>query len=203
MAIITFATYLAVTITSIIVNVVPAFAPPTWLVLSLYKINHPQIDLLALAFFGVVGSVIGRYVMYRYSELFGKYIPKKEVENLRYFRKFIGETNPRVFIETLVFSMSPLPSNFLFIAFGLSEVNIQPVLVGFFLGRLLSYTFLIQASFKSFTYFSNYFGAGETRIIIDLLGVLFAVIVIFIRWKKVYISTEGVKKKLSKFFGSK
>lgn len=190
--------YLEVTFVAILVNVVPAFAPPTWLVLALYKINHPYLNLLALAFAGVVGSVIGRFVMYKYSEALGKYVPKKEVENLRYFRKFVGETKPRVFIETFLFSLSPFPSNFLFIAFGMSEVNLQPVLVGFFLGRLLSYSLLIQASFSSFGYLSGYIGSDTATLAADLIGLVFAVIVIFIRWKKVYLRAHEWKEKFLK-----
>ena len=188
--------YIIVMLYSIFVNVVPAFAPPTWLVLSLYKINRPQLDIIELALFGVIGSVIGRYVMYKYSQFFGKYIPKKGAENLRYFRKFVGETDPRIFLETFLFSLSPFPSNFLFIAFGLSSVNITPVIVGFFLGRLLSYTFLIDASFRSYSYLSASFGSNEIRIAADVLGVIFAIAVIFIRWKKVYISSHDFKEKL-------
>jgi len=193
-------TYLSVAVTTIVVNVVPALAPPTWLVLALYKINHPYLDILGLAIFGVIGSVVGRYLMYKYSQFFGKYVPKKEVDNLRYFRKFVGETDPRVFIETFLFSLSPLPSNFLFISFGLSSINITPVLFGFALGRLLSYTFLIDASFRSFAYLSASFGGTEVRIAADVLGLLFAIAIIFIRWKKVYISAHGWKLRLKKLF---
>lgn len=190
--------YLEITLVSIFVNVVPAFAPPTWLVLALYKINHPYLNLLALALAGVVGSVIGRYIMYKYSEVLGKYVPKKNAENLHYFRKFVGESNNRVFIETFLFSLSPFPSNFLFIAFGMSEVNLQPVLVGFFLGRLLSYSLLIQASFSSYSYFAGYIGNGTATLAADLIGLVFAVIVIFIRWKGVYLRAHEWKEKFLK-----
>lgn len=194
------ASYIEVLLTSIAVNVVPALAPPTWLVLSLFKINRPEFNLILLALVGVIGSVIGRYVMYKYSQYFGKYVPKKEAENLHYFRKFIGETKPRVFIETFLFSLSPLPSNFLFISFGLSGVDLEPVLIGFFLGRLLSYSLLIYASFRFFTYFSIFVSASQLRIAVDILGALFAVAIIFIRWKNIYFKAHEWRRKLEKFF---
>lgn len=43
--------YLEATFLAFLVNVIPAFAPPTWIVLSLYKINNPQFNSVALAFF--------------------------------------------------------------------------------------------------------------------------------------------------------
>ena len=196
-------TDLSIIVTSIIVNVVPAFAPPTWLVLSLYKINHPYINLLSLAILGVVGSVIGRYIMYRYSELFGKYVPKKQADNLKYFKKLVGGNDLEVFFGALLYSLSPLPSNFLFISFGLSEMKATPVFLGFALGRLVSYTFLIDASFRSFSYFSVFFGVNELRYAIDILGVVFAVFIIFVRWKNVYARSHELKKKLISLFKGK
>lgn len=188
--------YLQLAFISSIINAIPAFMPPTWLVLSMYKVNHPALNVIAIALFGVIGSVIGRYVMYKYSKLFGKYVPKKQAINLSYFRKFVGKGELKLYLGTFIYSLSPLPSNFLFIAFGLSGVNLVPVLLGFCLGRLLSYILLVSASFRTFSYFSLFIDTKEARIITDLLGIAFAVLVIFINWEKVYLRTNKLKKKM-------
>ena len=194
--------YLYVTLFSFIVNVIPAFVPPTWTILSLYKINNPAISTLALAFFGVLGSIAGRYVMYRYSHFFGRYVPKKDAENLSYFRKLVGDKGFGLFFGTFLYSLSPLPSNFLFIAFGLSGVNIPLVLLGFALGRFLSYSLLIGASFSSFSILSGILGIKHLKYIVDVLGVIFAISIIFIKWKKVYAVINRLKKNLARLVPS-
>lgn len=176
--------YLEATVLVFLVNVIPAFAPPTWIVLSLYKINNPQCNSLVLAFFGVIGSVAGRFVMYRYSRAVGGYIPQKYADNLSYFRKFIGEKKLGLFFGTLIYSLGPFPSNFLFIAFGVSSAEVLPVLGGFALGRAISYASLVYASFRVFVFF-EFFGVENVRYVADLLGIVAAVSIIFINWRRV------------------
>lgn len=173
--------YLAVTFTTFVVNVIPAFAPPTWIVLSLVKVNSPGLDIIALAFFGVFGSVAGRTVMYFYVRVFRRYIPQRNVENLDFLKRIVGENKTRLMLGSFLFSLSPLPSNFLFISSGISALKIIPILIGFALGRFLSYSILI---FTSYSLFLGLFGLDNIRIIANLAGVLAAVSIIFIDWKK-------------------
>jgi len=177
--------YLEVTFLSLIVNVIPAFTPPTWIVLSLYKINNPQLNSLAIAMLGVIGSVSGRFVMYLYSKALGRFIPQKYADNLNYFKKFVEERKLGIFLGTLIYSLVPLPSNLLFIAFGASSVKVLPVLAGFALGRAISYTAIVYASFRAFVFFES-FGIENLRYLADLLGILAAVAMIFIDWRKVF-----------------
>jgi membrane protein YqaA with SNARE-associated domain len=187
--------YVAVTLIAFLVNVIPAFAPPTWIVLSLYKINNPQLNSLVLAFCGVIGSIAGRFVMYLYSRVLGKYIPQKQADNLNYFRRFIGEKKLGLFLGTFIYSLGPFPSNFLFIASGISGIEILPVLAGFALGRIISYASFVYISFRAFVFF-EFFGIETVRYIADLLGILATVCVIFIDWRKVLEKTTNSKHKL-------
>lgn len=177
--------YLEATFLVLLVNVIPALAPPTWIVLSLYKINNPQLNSLALALVGVIGSVSGRFVMYLYSKALGRFIPQKYAGNLNYFKKFVEERKLGIFLGTLIYSLVPLPSNLLFIAFGASSVKVLPVLAGFALGRAISYTSIVYASFRAFVFLES-FGIENLRYLADLLGILAAVAMIFIDWRKVF-----------------
>ncbi len=147
---------------ALLVNIVPAFAPPTWILLSIFEINNPSLNSFVLALFGVIGSVSGRFVMYLYSTIVGKYVPRKQADNLNYFKKFVMERRLGVFEATFLYSLSPLPSNFLFITFGISRAKVLPVLVGFALGRLVSYSILVYLSLKASVYF-HFFGIGNVR----------------------------------------
>jgi membrane protein YqaA with SNARE-associated domain len=175
--------YLEVTFVAFLVNVVPAFVPPTWIVLCIFAINNPHLSSLSLAFSGVIGSVAGRFVMYLYSKQLGKYIPHKYAENLEYFKKFIEERKLGLFLGTLLYSLSPLPSNFLFLAFGLSRVELLPVIAGFAIARIISYSSVVYLSTKAFAHLT-FLGIENVRRIADLLGLLAGVSVIFIDWRK-------------------
>jgi len=187
--------YAEVTLMAFIVNIVPAFAPPTWIVLSLYKIQYPGMSSLALAFFGVLGSVIGRFVMYHYSRVIGKHVPQRYADNLKYFRKFIEGKKLGLFLGTFIYSLSPFPSNFLFMASGISGISVLPLVVGFALGRFVSYASLIYVTYETFGYFHG-FGAGNMKLLADLFGIVASILIIFVDWKKMYEKTEKTKEKV-------
>ncbi len=42
--------YLEVAFTTFVVNIVPIFAPPTWIVLCLFKVNRLELNTLWVAF---------------------------------------------------------------------------------------------------------------------------------------------------------
>lgn len=177
--------YLGVTFTAFVVNTIPAFAPPTWIVLCMLKINRLELNSLLVAFFGVIGSVAGRFVMYQYSAMLGKHIPQKQAENIGYFRRLLERKKVGPFIATFIYALSPLPSNFLFIALGISRVKLLPVIAGFAAGRFISYAFLVHASSVAYT-FAEGFGMQNLRYIADIIGLLAAASVVFIDWKKVF-----------------
>lgn len=178
--------YIEITVISFAVNVIPAFVPPTWLVLSFYKINNPMLNVAAITFFGVIGSVVGRYLMYVYSKFFANYLPKKEEKNLSYFKKFVAGNEFNLSVGTFLYALTPLPSNFLFISLGLSKTNIKPALLGFALGRFLSYFTLITVSMRAYSYLSRYVSGSAMSIIVELLGLFFAILIMFVNWKNVY-----------------
>lgn len=138
--------------------------------------------------------------MYLYSKLLGRFIPQKCSDNLNYFKKFIEDRKLGLFLGTLIYTLSPLPSNFLFIAFGASSVEVLPVLAGFALGRALSYACLVYASFKAFVFF-KFFGVENVRYVADLLGILAAVSIIFIDWRKVVEKIKGKDKGSGEIMG--
>jgi len=158
-----FLIHLQVIIMAFIVNVIPAFAPPTWIVLGLYKINYPELNYIALAFSGVIGSVSGRSVLYLYSKYFSKILPQNRLENISYMGNFIKNRKMGLFFSTFIYSLNPLPSNFLFISSGISGVRILPIISGFAVGRGISYLSLMYASHK-FLFMFGVFAMDNMRL---------------------------------------
>jgi len=174
-------------------NILPAFAPPTWATLSYFKLRNPSLSTFELALVGVVASTLGRFVLYLYSYYLGRrVITGKRAENLYYLKRLIEEHGP--FIGSFLYALGPLPSNFLFIVAGLSGARVLPILAGFFLGRLISYTTLIYISFKLFGRAAELL--EEYRWLLDVVALAAAVALVFVDWKSVYERVELFKLNL-------
>lgn len=175
--------YVEVILLAFLANVVPAFVPPTWMVLSLYHIDHPFLNTPIVVFLGVVGSVGGRFVMYYYSRLLGRYVPNKYAENLKSFRSLFEKRKFGLFIGSFIYSIGPLPSNILFIASGIARTEILPILGGFAFARGVSYLLLISASLRVFS-FLEVLGVPYVKDIINVLGIVAGIAVALVDWKK-------------------
>lgn len=67
-------------------NIIPVFAPPTWIVLTYFYIVHPQ-NLFLLIFIGVTASTCGRYVLAILSrKIFNKFASKEKKEEMELIR---------------------------------------------------------------------------------------------------------------------
>jgi membrane protein YqaA with SNARE-associated domain len=175
--------YVEVILLAFLANVVPAFVPPTWMVLSLYHIDHPFLNTPIVVFLGVVGSVGGRFVMYYYSRLLGRYVPNKYAENLKSFRSLFEKRKFGLFIGSFIYSIGPLPSNILFIASGISRTEILPILGGFAFARGVSYLLLISASLRVFS-FLEVLGVPYVKDIVNILGIVAGIAVALVDCKK-------------------
>lgn len=175
--------YLEVLLLAFLSNVVPAFAPPTWMVLSIYQIDHPLLDTLVIVFLGVVGSVVGRLVMYYYSRLLSKYVPAKYAENLASFKALFEKRRVGIFVGSFIYSIGPLPANILFIASGVARAEIWPILGGFALARVVSYMLLVYASLHIFS-FLEVVGGSYVKDVVNILGIIAGIAVALVDWKK-------------------
>jgi membrane protein YqaA with SNARE-associated domain len=193
--------YVVALLTSFLTNLTPVFAPPTWIVLFLYKVNNPELNSVVLALFGVVGSVAGRFVMYLYSKILGKHIPERFTTNTSYLREIMGKKRRGLFLGSFAYSLSPFPSNFLFIGSGISGIEVLPILGGFAVGRTISYASLVYGFYKFFTFLETSSlspGIDNMRLLGNVVGILAAVSIIFVNWRRVF---DRVKNAITIFSG--
>lgn len=127
------------------INVLPAFAPPTWLVLVLFKLNwhlHPA----ALVVLGAIAAASGRFCLASATgRLRGRLSPKRR-ESLEALKGYLTGHRGRSALGLALFTLSPLPSAQLFEAAGLIAAPLLPVTAVFFAGRLVSYSLYIGAA---------------------------------------------------------
>lgn len=192
-------TYLIASLIIILINVVPAFMPPTWTIISYVYIIH-DVNLLLLSVIGAVSSSIGRFLLARFSNLFSSsYFKGYFKENMHYVGMKIRGSHFRMFTIAFIWAISPIASNPLFIAAGLASRKIGSLLSGFFLGRSLSYFFLAYTAKIVVENFNDIFYGSVLdirKIIVNAIGIFLIFIYVFIDWKELFVN-----KRIRFYFG--
>jgi uncharacterized membrane protein YdjX (TVP38/TMEM64 family) len=179
------ADYIYLMLSVFVLNAIPAFMPPTWVLLALAKLNDSSFDPLALTVVGAFASTAGRAVLYCFSSFFRRFFNKDMELHADEIHKFFEKKGKELFFGTFLYALSPFPSNLIFIANGLTKTDYRPVFAGFFLGRLVSYYVLIALSQNLFFTLNNYTGNQlMTTYALEALGIIAAFSVVFVDWKK-------------------
>ena len=166
-----------------IINIIPAFMPPTWMLLSFvgFTLHFSNYSLVIFSVFAAVAAVSGRAILALFSDriIRNRFLSKRTKENIDIIK--INIEKRKVFLTSffLLFAFSPFPSGQLFLAYGLTGLKLRFAVIPFFIGRLASYLFwaftaseiserLVISDFKSGAFFSLYF-------ILAQIGTLFLV----------------------------
>ena len=185
--------YLGIFLVILGVNMSPILMPPSWIVLTSFHLLDPNLNILLLAVVGATGATIGRYFLKRISGIFRKFVGTEQKSNLDVIGKYLNNKKYGYLITSFLFGATPLPSNILFITYGLMRVKSVGIYVGFWFGRTISYIIMI--------YFGNavlrpFFEIFEDRLVGILLidGVGIGMIFIFasINWT-VLITERKIK----------
>ena len=131
-----------------LLNVIPAFAPPTWMVFSFLGFHFPEYGGPEVAVAGALAATAGRVTLAKLSRVVirQKFMSENGRRNVDAIRENLqGRTKLTVGLF-LLYAFSPLPSNYLFIAYGLTAMDLKLIAIPFFLGRSVSYSFWRKAS---------------------------------------------------------
>jgi hypothetical protein len=131
-----------------VLNVIPAFAPPTWMTLSYIGLTAPDMSPLLLALTGAVAATLGRLSLAKLSRVIvrGKALGEQTRKNVDRVKIELEKHRAFTFGAFLVYAFSPLPSNYLFIAYGLTTLRLPLVAAPFFIGRFVSYSFWVTSA---------------------------------------------------------
>jgi uncharacterized membrane protein YdjX (TVP38/TMEM64 family) len=132
--------YLAAIAAIILLNILPAFAPPTWMALVFFLINYDA-NPIALVILGVISATTGRAILAWCFRKFAHLIPSKFSKNMEYAGKYIEIRPGRRYAILALFLISPVSSAQLFEAAGMMKsIKLKPLLTAFALGRTFSYS---------------------------------------------------------------
>ncbi len=128
-------------------NASPLLMPPTWIVLSsLYAVDPAGFDPLALALVGATGATAGRMILKRASGMFRRFAAGEQRSRLDAIGAYLNGKRYGYAAASFLFAATPLPSNMLFVAYGLMGARSAGLYAGFWAGRAVSYYVMISVS---------------------------------------------------------
>ena len=107
--------------------------PPSWIVLTSFYLLDPTLNIVLLAVVGATGATIGRFFLKRISGLFRKFVGEEQKSNLDMIGDYLNKKKYGYLIASLLFGATPLPSNILFITYGLMRAKSVGIYVGFWM----------------------------------------------------------------------
>lgn len=181
--------YFVLALVVFIMNIIPAFMPPTWLILTIFYIQF-HLGLVPAVIIGAIFATLGRVCLALLSRYYLEpYLPKTIKENFlalgEYFKKHTRLTAPVV----VAYAFLPIPSNQVFIIAGFSNLNLTLISLSFLFGRIISYTFWVSVSNAAVTRLDNVFsdylfnGGG---IAAEIFSFSIIILVGLIPWKRVF-----------------
>jgi len=184
------------------INAAPILMPPTWIVLSSFFALDSSLDPLLLALVGATGATIGRLILKNLSGFFRRFVGKEQKSNLDAIGNFLNRKKFGYVLTSFLFAATPLPSNMLFVAYGMMRAKSIGLYFGFWLGRVLSYYIMITISSVILTPFLELFEDKIIGILVaDVLGIGVVVVFTCINWQILLLERklQFVRPKLWRF----
>ena len=191
--------YIGIFLLLIAVNAAPILMPPTWSILSSFYALDSSLDPVVLALVGATGATIGRLFLKRISGFFRRFVGKEQESNLDAIGNFLNKKKFGYTLTSFLFAATPLPSNMLFVAYGMMRAKSIGLYIGFWFGRVVSYYIMITISEAVLTPFLQLFEDKIIGIIMaDIVGIGSVVFFTCINWKILLIERKlkFVKPKL-------
>lgn len=174
-------------------NALPILMPPSWIVLSTFHAFDPTLNLVALSVIGATGSTIGRFLLKNISGFFRKFVGPEQQSNLDVIGNFLNQKRYGYILASFLFAATPLPTNMLFIAYGLMKAKSFGLYVGFWFGRVFSYYVMLSISKIVLTPFLQIFEERYVGILLlDGIGICSIFLFASINWT-LLITTRKLK----------
>ena len=166
------------------INAAPILMPPTWIVLSSFFALDSSLDPFLLALVGATGATIGRLILKNLSSFFRRFIGKEQESNLDTIGNFLNKKKFGYTLTSFLFAATPLPSNMLFVAYGMMKAKSIGLYIGFWCGRLVSYYIMITISEAILVPFLQLFEDKVIGIIVaDIVGIGSVIFFTCINWQ--------------------
>jgi hypothetical protein len=180
---------LLVFVLTIVLNVVPLFMPPTWMLLSWFYFNY-SIPVLLLALVGAAAATIGRGLLALLFRRIGlRLLPERWQRNIGELSRQAEQRLVVGLAAYVAFLLGPLPSEQLFIAMGIARTPLTIPLAVFAVIRFLGYLIWITTASVVAMSLDDLLrpGTGGTvGIVVQILSMLLLFGLMQIDWQRLF-----------------
>jgi hypothetical protein len=175
--------YFGIFLVLIGINAAPILMPPSWIILTSFYLLDPTLNIIILAVVGATGATIGRFFLKKISGYFRRFVAEEQKSNLDIIGDYLNRKKYGYVVASFLFGATPLPSNMLFITYGLMRAKSIGIYVGFWFGRIISYIIMIYFGNAVIAPFLEIFEDRLTGILlIDGVGIGVVVLFASINW---------------------
>jgi len=190
--------YFGILLILIGVNASPILMPPSWIILTSFHLLDPTLNIVLLAMVGATGATLGRFLLKKFSGYFRRFVGEEQKSNLDTIGNYLNKKKHGYLIASFLFAATPLPSNMLFITYGLMRAKSLGIYIGFWFGRTISYIIMIYFGNAVLTPILEIFEDRITGILlIDGVGIGMIILFASVNW------TLLITKKKLKFMKPK
>lgn len=192
--------YLGIFFLLVAMNTSPILMPPTWIVLSSFYTIDPSFDILTLSVVGATGALIGRIILMYISRFFSRFMGTERKSSLDTLAEYMKKKKYGYFSASFLFAITPLPSNLLFMAYGIMRVKNISLFAGFWVGRSIAYYVMISISTVTIKPFLELFDDSLVGVLVtDISSVVMIIIFACINWNTL-ITTKKIEFVKPKFW---
>jgi len=192
--------YLGIFFLLVAMNTSPILMPPTWIVLSSFYTIDPSFDILTLSVVGATGALIGRIILMYISRFFSRFMGTERKSSLDTLAEYMKKKKYGYFSASFLFAITPLPSNLLFMAYGIMRVKNISLFAGFWVGRSIAYYVMISISTVTLKPFLELFDDSLVGVLVtDISSVVMIIIFACINWNTL-ITTKKIEFVKPKFW---
>lgn len=177
--------YLLVFIGAFLFDVVPFPSPPAFTIMVFLQIMY-DLNIWFVIFTGVIGSILGRYVLTLYiPKIAGKLFNPEKNEDVQYIGRVMKNKGWKSQLVIIAYSLLPLPTTPLFIAAGMAKLKPIYIIPAFFIGKFTSDSILVYFGKYGAKSAGNLLRGGVNwQSILSLcIGIFLVAILLFIDWR--------------------
>jgi membrane protein DedA with SNARE-associated domain len=130
--------YLLVFFGALLFDIVPFPFPPAFTIMMYFQIIF-GLNVWSVIVIGVIGSVIGRYILLLYAPFLAtKYLKDSKHKDIQFLGAKMNENKWKGQAVILAYSLLPLPTTPLFLWAGISKLNPIYIIPAFIIGKFTS-----------------------------------------------------------------
>ncbi len=178
--------YVLVFLGALLLDITPFPFAPAFTIMVFLQIVF-DLNVWWVIIIGVLGSVLGRYILLLYAPLLSKkYLKASKNQDIQYLGNKMNENKWKGFMVVLAYSLLPLPTTPLFLGAGISKIKAIYIIPAFLVGKFTSDSIALHlgkyAAENTDNILANLF--SWQSIASFLLGLVMIFGLFFINWRK-------------------